>query len=83
MIRPVWRIQIRENMKRAIYLLVITLIMSSVGYAQGILNSGTIDGMINWTVYEDGRLTLDGSGSIADYSSSSSVPWYHVHRTIR
>ena len=82
MIRPVWRIQIRENMKRAIYLLVITLIMSSVGYAQGILNSGTIDGMINWTVYEDGRLTLDGSGSIADYSSSSSVPWYQNRTAI-
>ena len=74
--------QNRKNMKRAIYLLVITLIMSSVGYAQGILNSGTIDGMINWTVYEDGRLTLDGSGSIADYSSSSSVPWYQNRTAI-
>lgn len=76
------RMQNRKNMKRAIYLLVITLIMSSVGYAQGILNSGTIDGMINWTVYEDGRLTLDGSGSIADYSSSNSVPWYQNRTAI-
>ena len=66
-------------MKRVIYLLVTMLMMSSFGFAdESILNSGTIDGngMINWIVYDNGRLTLDGSGSIADYSSSSAVPWY-------
>ena len=69
-------------MKRIIYLLVTLFIMSSTGFAQGILNSGTIDGMITWYVYDDGRLTLDGSGDISGYSSSSSVPWYEQRTMI-
>lgn len=69
-------------MKRVIYLLVTLFIMSSTGFAQGILNSGTIDGMITWYVYDDGRLTLDGSGDISGYSSSSSVPWYEQRTMI-
>ena len=69
-------------MKRVISLFIVMLIMSSAVYAQGILNSGTIDGMINWTVYNDGKLTIEGSGAIADYSSSSSVPWYQNRNAI-
>lgn len=66
----------RKNMKRVIFLLVVTFIMSSVGYAQSIVNSGSIDEFINWTVYDDGTLEITGDGSISDYSSQIAVPWY-------
>ena len=69
-------------MKRAMYLLVTMLMMSITGLAQGIVNSGTIEGMITWTLYDDGRLTLDGSDAIPDYSASSAVPWYQNREII-
>lgn len=68
-------------MKRIIYLLTAVLMMSNAAYAQSVVNSGTIDD-VSWTLYDDGKLSLNGSGSISDYSSSSSVPWYQNRSAI-
>lgn len=64
------------------YLLVTMLMMNITGLAQGIVNTGTIEGMITWTLYDDGKLTLDGSDAIPDYSGSSAVPWYQNREII-
>lgn len=68
-------------MKRIIYILAVMLLTGSIACAQSILNSGTIDD-VSWTLYDDGKLSLNGSGSISDYSSSSSVPWYQNRSAI-
>ncbi len=68
-------------MKRIIYLLTAVLMMSNDAYAQSVVSSGTIDD-VSWTLYDDGKLSLNGSGSISDYSSSSSVPWYQNRSAI-
>ena len=49
--------------------------------------SGTINSTINWSLSEDGTLTLSGSGAIATSfstttSSSALLPWYRFRRLI-
>ena len=42
---------------------------------------GTCGGNLEWA-YSDGVLTISGSGGMADWSSSSSVPWYNVRNML-
>ena len=40
------------------------------------LYSGTCGANLTWGLTEDGELVIRGTGAMADYTSSSKVPWY-------
>ena len=65
-------------MKRAFLLLISTLLISISGYAQSVLDNGTLsDGLQTWVLYDDGTLDINGEGKIADINSTNSTaaPW--------
>lgn len=43
--------------------------------------SGT-SGEVNWTLYDDGELYIDGNGSMPTYSAMSNVPWVSYRANI-
>ncbi len=50
---------------------------------RGIIASGTCGDNLTWTLYDDGELVIDGTGAMADWNSSSSVPWYSYRNQIK
>ncbi|MBO4677591.1 MAG: leucine-rich repeat domain-containing protein, partial [Oscillospiraceae bacterium] len=47
-----------------------------------IIDSGTCGDNLAWTLYSDGYLHFQGSGSMQDYSESSPAPWYQYREQI-
>jgi uncharacterized repeat protein (TIGR02543 family) len=43
---------------------------------------GVTPGTVTATLNEEGTLTINGTGAMADYTSSSPVPWYNFRRFI-
>ena len=44
---------------------------------------GTCGNALNWAIYEDGKMVIDGSGAILDYEVEQDVPWYAHRASIR
>ena len=40
-----------------------------------VILSGNVSGNVNWSLTEDGALTISGSGAIPSYTDSTQVPW--------
>ena len=45
--------------------------------------SGTCGDNLTWTLDDEGTLTISGTGSMYDYSYSSSAPWYSYRSSIK
>ena len=58
-------------------LLVLSLMLALVpaAFAADIAASGVCGSGVTWTLGTDGRLTIDGSGQIRDYSETDPAPW--------
>ena len=58
-------------------LLVLSLMLALVpaAFAADVVDSGTCGSGVTWTLGTDGRLTIDGSGRIRDYSETDPAPW--------
>ena len=58
-------------------LLLITVFLSSALFAtaQNIIDQGTCGTSLTWVLTDDGKLTIDGSGSMTNYSTTSNPPW--------
>ncbi len=58
--------------------------ISTVSNATGdIVASGTCGDNLTWELFSDGTLEISGTGSMRDYSSSSSAPWYSNRSSIK
>ena len=44
--------------------------------------SGTCGDNLTWTLYDNGKLTISGTGAMTNFSSMSSVPWYNMRYSI-
>ena len=58
-------------------LLVLSLMLALVpaAFAADVVDSGACGSGVTWTLGTDGRLTIDGSGRIRDYSETDPAPW--------
>ena len=58
-------------------LLVLSLMLALVpaAFAADAVGSGACGTGVTWTLGTDGRLTIDGSGQIRDYSETDPAPW--------
>ena len=58
-------------------LLVLSLMLALVpaAIAADVVGSGACGTGVTWTLGTDGRLTIDGSGQIRDYSETDPAPW--------
>ena len=58
-------------------LLVLSLMLALVpaAFAADAVGSGACGSGVTWTLGTDGRLTIDGSGQIRDYSETDPAPW--------
>ncbi len=66
-------------MKKQLLLLVLML-LPMIAHAD---KSGTCGYNLTWTLNEStGTLTIEGSGAMKDYSSSSYAPWYTYRQMI-
>lgn len=67
-----------NKMKRlASMLLAIALLLTCAPYAPltATASSGTCGANLTWTLYNEGILTISGTGSMNDYSYTSAAPW--------
>lgn len=51
--------------------------------SETIIDRGTLDGDITWTLYESGEFIISGSGSTPSYANYGTAPWYNHHSLIR
>ena len=47
-----------------------------------VINDGTCGKNINWSLYDDGTLILDGTGATNEYNSHNPVPWENLRNKI-
>ncbi len=45
------------------------------GFSTGIIDEGTCGTNLTWTMYENGKLVITGSGFMASYANADEVPW--------
>ena len=48
-----------------------------------IVESGTVENGIDWTLYADGTMVLTGGGQMTDFSSPDAVPWAQRREEIK
>ena len=53
-----------------------------VNVSRGSIEHSGVDDNINWTLYEDGTLVIDGSGDMPDYNYDSEAPWCSYRNNI-
>ena len=56
---------------------------SAVNAEDAVTASGSCGANVTWTLYESGKLTISGTGPMANYTSSSSVPWYSSRSSVK
>ena len=56
-------------------LFVMLFLLPGTASAAGVTASGTCGDDVTWTLYDDGKLVIDGTGPMDDYSSSKLRPW--------
>lgn len=74
----------RRHILRAIltFFLLVPLLPGTV-FAANTVSSGTCGDNLTWTLYDDGKMVIDGMGSMVDYSSSKYIPWVKLRSTIK
>ena len=74
-------------MKRLFYVLITAIILCTAlavtSFAATVVSSGKCGTNVTYTLDSDGLLTISGTGAMADYSSSSSVPWYSSRSSVK
>ncbi len=64
-------------MKKTIWVFITLVLAVTLWYGTALAtDSGTCGTNLNWTLDDDGTLTITGSGTMTSYTSSSSTPWY-------
>lgn len=75
------RYSLQRNIPRLMaVLLVLTLLVSGVP-AVFAAENGTCGSDLNWS-FDEGTLTITGSGDMADFPESTMAPWYHLREEI-
>ena len=71
-------------MKKMRILLVVTLIYCCICFSAvaGIDESGTCGDNLTWTLDNEGKLTVSGTGAMTDYALYTNTPWYSFQSSI-
>ncbi len=75
---PTWTEDVRQNYGENITW--VPYVADSAEVASG--TCGANGDNLTWILYENGTLLIRGSGAMANWSSSSNVPWYSYRETI-
>ena len=57
--------------------------VSALADSDGIIARGKDANGIGWFLYDDGKILISGTGSMEDYDSTYSIPWYDYRKDIK
>ena len=80
-------VQIGMKRKLVCLLMSIVFVLGQIPYearaASVIIESGTCGDSVSWTIYNDGRMVIEGTGEMYDYNGLNHAPWqgsrYAIH----
>ena len=71
------------SMLLALVMLATLLPLGLIDTAEAAVSSGTCGENVNWTLTNDGTLTISGTGAMTDYVFSDGAPWYGFRSQVK
>ncbi|MBR0277757.1 MAG: leucine-rich repeat domain-containing protein, partial [Clostridia bacterium] len=73
----------RKILGLTLVLCIMTTLLTALPLTVNAASSGKCGTNVNWTLDDNGTLTISGTGSMTIYPSYSSVPWYNSRSSIK
>lgn len=75
------RYSLQRNISRLMAVLLVLMLLAGAFPVALAAESGTCGGNLSWS-FDEGTLTITGSGDMTDFPESTMSPWYHLREEI-